>query len=195
MSQDQRARSGTFEVSLRDTKHTAAIGSTCASQERCTVMKFDSATSCACGLLLQGFPGGASTLCGTGTPRSLRRVRVIAFPEPAMGGPRGLPAALTFHIQLLGGKGKGKLENRGREPQVLGAGKRRSCRRGTLPRAATIRRRGRRRYRSPGRGDYSDRFSGRSRGNRITSRIERELVKSMASRSMPMPSPPAGGIP
>jgi len=38
-------------------------------------------------------------------------------------------------------------------------------------------------------------FSGRSCGNRITSRIVCESVISIASRSMPMPTPPAGGIP
>jgi hypothetical protein len=38
-------------------------------------------------------------------------------------------------------------------------------------------------------------FSGRSRGKRITSRIECELVRSMARRSTPIPSPPVGGIP
>ncbi len=38
-------------------------------------------------------------------------------------------------------------------------------------------------------------FSGRSRGKRITSRMEREFVRSMVRRSMPMPSPPVGGIP
>src|SRR5207247_10603743 len=40
--------------------------------------------------------------------------------------------------------------------------------------------------------------AGRSRrrwGKRITSRMEAELVKSMASRSIPMPSPAVGGIP
>ena len=37
--------------------------------------------------------------------------------------------------------------------------------------------------------------SGRSMGKRITSRIEAEFVRSMTRRSMPMPSPPAGGIP
>src|ERR1051326_1635747 len=35
----------------------------------------------------------------------------------------------------------------------------------------------------------------RKSGNRITSRIERESVNSMVSRSMPMPSPPVGGRP
>ncbi len=38
-------------------------------------------------------------------------------------------------------------------------------------------------------------FSGRSCGNRITSRIVGEFVSSIASRSTPMPTPPAGGIP
>jgi len=38
-------------------------------------------------------------------------------------------------------------------------------------------------------------FSGRSRGNRITSRMEWELVKSITRRSMPTPSPPVGGMP
>ena len=36
---------------------------------------------------------------------------------------------------------------------------------------------------------------GRMSGKRMTSRIEREPVKSMASRSMPTPSPAVGGIP
>src|ERR1039457_1575087 len=35
-------------------------------------------------------------------------------------------------------------------------------------------------------------FSGRSNGNRITSRIECESVSSIASRSTPKPTPPAG---
>ncbi len=38
-------------------------------------------------------------------------------------------------------------------------------------------------------------FSGRSSGNKMTSRMDRELVSSMARRSMPMPSPPVGGMP
>jgi hypothetical protein len=38
-------------------------------------------------------------------------------------------------------------------------------------------------------------FSGRSKGNRITSRIVCESVSSMHSRSTPTPTPPAGGIP
>src|SRR5438067_2497091 len=38
-------------------------------------------------------------------------------------------------------------------------------------------------------------FAGRSSGKRITSRMERESVSNMVRRSMPMPSPPAGGIP
>ena len=37
--------------------------------------------------------------------------------------------------------------------------------------------------------------SGRSSGKRITSRMDRELVRIMVNRSMPMPSPPAGGMP
>ena len=37
--------------------------------------------------------------------------------------------------------------------------------------------------------------SGRSRGNRMTSRIDGWLAKSMTSRSMPIPSPAAGGMP
>ena len=37
--------------------------------------------------------------------------------------------------------------------------------------------------------------SGRSSGNRITSRIEREPVRIIVSRSIPMPSPPVGGMP
>ena len=37
--------------------------------------------------------------------------------------------------------------------------------------------------------------SGRSKGKRITSRIVCELVNSITSRSMPIPSPPAGGMP
>ena len=37
--------------------------------------------------------------------------------------------------------------------------------------------------------------SGRSSGNRITSRMEREPVRIMVRRSMPMPSPPVGGMP
>src|ERR1019366_9947042 len=36
---------------------------------------------------------------------------------------------------------------------------------------------------------------GRIKGNRITSRIDGEFVKSMARRSIPMPSPAVGGIP
>ncbi len=38
-------------------------------------------------------------------------------------------------------------------------------------------------------------FSGRNNGNRITSRMVWESVNSMQRRSMPMPTPPAGGIP
>ena len=38
-------------------------------------------------------------------------------------------------------------------------------------------------------------FSGRMCGKRITSRMERELVNSIVSRSMPMPSPAVGGMP
>ena len=38
-------------------------------------------------------------------------------------------------------------------------------------------------------------FSGRSCGNRITSRIVCESVNNIASRSMPTPTPPAGGMP
>ena len=38
-------------------------------------------------------------------------------------------------------------------------------------------------------------FSGRSRGNKITSRMECEFVRSIVRRSMPMPSPPVGGMP
>src|SRR6266404_8982788 len=38
-------------------------------------------------------------------------------------------------------------------------------------------------------------FSGRSRGNKMTSRMERELVRSIARRSTPRPSPPVGGMP
>ena len=37
--------------------------------------------------------------------------------------------------------------------------------------------------------------SGRSKGNRMTSRIVREPVKIIVMRSMPMPSPPVGGMP
>ena len=37
--------------------------------------------------------------------------------------------------------------------------------------------------------------SGRSNGNRITSRIDCEFVRTMVSRSMPIPSPAVGGIP
>ena len=37
--------------------------------------------------------------------------------------------------------------------------------------------------------------SGRRRGKRMTSRMERESVRIMVSRSMPMPSPPVGGMP
>jgi hypothetical protein len=44
-------------------------------------------------------------------------------------------------------------------------------------------------------GCYSERFSGRSKGNKITSRMERELVSSMVRRSIPIPSPPVGGMP
>ncbi len=36
---------------------------------------------------------------------------------------------------------------------------------------------------------------GRMSGKSMTSRIEREFVKSMARRSMPTPSPAVGGIP
>ncbi|GAA5508831.1 hypothetical protein Rcae01_04300 [Novipirellula caenicola] len=36
--------------------------------------------------------------------------------------------------------------------------------------------------------------SGRRTGNRITSRIERCPVNNITKRSMPMPSPPAGGM-
>ena len=36
---------------------------------------------------------------------------------------------------------------------------------------------------------------GRMSGKRMTSRIDRELVKSIARRSMPTPSPAVGGIP
>ncbi len=38
-------------------------------------------------------------------------------------------------------------------------------------------------------------FSGRSKGNRITSRMVCESVSSMHSRSTPTPTPPVGGIP
>jgi acetyltransferase-like isoleucine patch superfamily enzyme len=38
-------------------------------------------------------------------------------------------------------------------------------------------------------------FSGRIRGKRITSRMDRESVSSMVRRSTPMPSPPVGGRP
>ncbi len=37
--------------------------------------------------------------------------------------------------------------------------------------------------------------SGRSKGNRMTSRMEREPVRIMVNRSIPMPSPPVGGMP
>ena len=37
--------------------------------------------------------------------------------------------------------------------------------------------------------------SGRKRGNKITSRIEALFVSSITNRSMPTPSPPAGGMP
>ncbi len=37
--------------------------------------------------------------------------------------------------------------------------------------------------------------SGRSSGKRITSRMEREPVRIMVKRSIPMPSPPVGGMP
>ena len=40
-----------------------------------------------------------------------------------------------------------------------------------------------------------DSASGRSSGNKITSRMEWESVNSMVSRSMPMPSPAVGGMP
>src|SRR6267378_917192 len=43
--------------------------------------------------------------------------------------------------------------------------------------------------------ESSPEVSGRSSGNKITSRIECESVNSMVSRSMPMPSPAVGGIP
>src|SRR5580692_7249653 len=38
-------------------------------------------------------------------------------------------------------------------------------------------------------------FSGLNSGNRITSLIVCESVSSMQTRSMPMPTPPAGGMP
>ncbi len=38
-------------------------------------------------------------------------------------------------------------------------------------------------------------LTGRMRGNRMTSLIDGEFVKSIASRSMPIPSPAVGGIP
>jgi hypothetical protein len=38
-------------------------------------------------------------------------------------------------------------------------------------------------------------FSGRSNGNRITSLMVCESVNSIASRSTPSPTPPAGGMP
>ena len=41
----------------------------------------------------------------------------------------------------------------------------------------------------------SVRFSGRSCGKRMTSRMEVEPVSIIVSRSIPMPSPPVGGIP
>ncbi len=37
--------------------------------------------------------------------------------------------------------------------------------------------------------------TGRSSGNRMTSRMEREFVRIMVRRSIPMPSPPVGGRP
>jgi non-specific serine/threonine protein kinase len=42
---------------------------------------------------------------------------------------------------------------------------------------------------------YPRGFSGRRSGNKITSRMERELVNSMVRRSIPIPSPPVGGRP
>ena len=38
-------------------------------------------------------------------------------------------------------------------------------------------------------------FFGLSSGNNITSRIDSAPVNNIANRSMPMPKPPAGGIP
>ena len=46
-----------------------------------------------------------------------------------------------------------------------------------------------------GHGVTSLRARGRISGNRITSRIDGLSVSSMTSRSMPMPSPPVGGMP
>jgi len=43
--------------------------------------------------------------------------------------------------------------------------------------------------------DQADGFSGRNKGKRMTSRMERESVSNMVRRSMPMPSPPVGGMP
>ena len=45
------------------------------------------------------------------------------------------------------------------------------------------------------RASYSCCFSGRNSGKRITSRIDFDPVSSMVSRSMPIPSPPVGGMP
>jgi hypothetical protein len=50
---------------------------------------------------------------------------------------------------------------------------------------------GERKFGGDDRGHYSRRIC----GNRITSRIEAELVSSITSRSMPMPQPPVGGRP
>src|SRR5207249_2142416 len=44
-------------------------------------------------------------------------------------------------------------------------------------------------------GMFTDYFSGRSCGKRITSRMDVWLVSSMTSRSMPIPSPAVGGMP
>src|SRR5690606_8952087 len=53
-----------------------------------------------------------------------------------------------------------------------------------------------RRYKKPPEGGFlQDQFCGRMCGNRITSRMDGELVSSITRRSMPMPSPAVGGMP
>src|SRR5690606_7115030 len=52
------------------------------------------------------------------------------------------------------------------------------------------------RHKKPPEGGFlHDQFCGRMCGNRITSRIDGELVSSITRRSMPMPSPAVGGMP
>src|SRR5205085_365870 len=47
----------------------------------------------------------------------------------------------------------------------------------------------------PGDGQLESSHSGRSVGNRITSRMFAVFVRYMNSRSMPIPTPPMGGMP